>query len=95
MFLDNIKDYKPIQINRFRIDIDENNLSSVWTISDLADDDRYRYRKEDAIIVINTNNSEVNKMLCEVIYRELNTNKELLELLDENTDDGDEDMEYL
>ena len=88
MCLENL-DYDLIKINRFRIDMDVNDKSSSWKISDLHDYTRYVYGKE-AIIEINTHNEEVNRLLCEVVFKELNTNPLILRLLDEDDDDGDE-----
>lgn len=88
MCLENL-DFDLIKINRFRIDVDNNDKSSSWKISDLNDYTRYVYGKE-AIIEINTHNEEVNQLLCEVVFRELNTNPLILKLLDEEVEEDDE-----
>jgi len=58
------------------------------SITDLQDRTSFNpYGK--ALVTISTRNSELNEIICDLLFRELNTNKEWLELLNNPTNNED------
>lgn len=77
-----------VKMDRFAKHIQTDHNGHACSITDLQDRTGFNpYGK--VLVTISTRNSELNEIILDLLFRELNTNKEWLELLNNPTNNED------